>query len=222
MDSKTVNYGIWEKRNVSEYDWPGWPLDHNPFGKDFDLAARERMVKGSRMLLPLLQKYGLGKVVLEAGPFFVPLIVPSDKRTVIYADNDPFVVGYLRGKYPKAHGWKWDFQGEQELLPVLVQRLGISGVDSILASHVLNYLDYSTFLQRMCHLLKEGGTLFLNHSTDYGLPPFFSSKRPKTNQEVVTSLEMIGFSLLETREIPTENLEIQPHPRLLLVARKSV
>jgi hypothetical protein len=38
-------------------DWPGWPLDNNPYGDEFDLSARKRMLAGSQMLFPFLKKY---------------------------------------------------------------------------------------------------------------------------------------------------------------------
>ena len=37
-------------------NWPGWPLENNPFGEYFDLAARKRMLAGNKMLEPFLKK----------------------------------------------------------------------------------------------------------------------------------------------------------------------
>ena len=38
-------------------NWPGWPLESNPYGEKFDLAARKRMLAGSQILAPFIKKY---------------------------------------------------------------------------------------------------------------------------------------------------------------------
>src|SRR5438046_1099014 len=88
-----------DKSQKSNYDWPGWPLEGDPYGHQFDMAARERMVEGGRQLLPLINKHrkGIGKVVLEVGPFFNPLITPKDfsGKHIFYWENDRHVLEHL-------------------------------------------------------------------------------------------------------------------------------
>jgi len=43
--------------NNLKYNWPGWLLNKNPYGDEFDLEARKRMVEGSKLLLPFIRKY---------------------------------------------------------------------------------------------------------------------------------------------------------------------
>src|SRR3989344_3343435 len=84
------------------YDWPGWSLDTNPFGKEFDREARHRMVLGSQLLLPLMQRWDIGSRALEVGPFFNPLLTPTRFPSIgiTFMENDPHVVQYLRECYP--------------------------------------------------------------------------------------------------------------------------
>ena len=206
---------------TEKYDWPGWALDQNTHGKEFDLDARMRMVQGSRLLLPLLEKYQtrMGGAVLEAGPFFEPLVIPNSGRTVIYVDNDPHVVEYLMTKYPDAESIYGDFNQDEERLSKEIAKGNIN-LDAVVASQLLNYVDYRHFFDFVKRVLGSEGLLFVNHSTDYGLPAYFSAKRPKSNEEVLKELRKKGFIILEQEEIQSTNREVQPNSRLLVVGGK--
>jgi len=92
-------------KTYKDYDWPGWSLKDNLYGEDFDFAARQRMIKGSEELKSSLKKYekNLGKVILEVGPFFNPLILPEKGSSVkvFYWENDPHVVKWINEKKPQ-------------------------------------------------------------------------------------------------------------------------
>ncbi len=207
------------KEDSFNYDWSGWCLNDNLYGKDFDLAARKRMIKNSELLLPLLQRYTLGKAVIEAGPFFNPLITPERfpvLQNIIFMDNDTFVLKYLAEKY-------------QPFPQVLVKASDLNKVDnqdipekadSIIVSHLLNYVNYQHFICVAKEILNAEGLLFINHSTDYGLPIFFSRHRPKSTEELINSVTEAGFLVLEKIIVPSSNIKHQPKERLLLVARK--
>lgn len=201
-----------------DYSWPGWSLKENPFGKEFDLEGRKRMIKGSRLLLPLLRKYPLGKIIVEAGPFFNPLINEEEAKKaerIIFLDNDPYVLNHLKTKYTaKNIQFIRADLNNSEILEINVK------IDSIIVSHLLNYIDYNSFLQKSATLLKHNGLIFINNSIDYGLPFFFSDKRPKSSEEITNSVVEAGFEIIERIELPTTNKEHQPHERLLLVAKR--
>lgn len=208
---------------ANEYDWPGWPLAENPYGRDFDVDARIRMVQGSRMLLPLLEKYRtqMGLVVLEAGPFFEPLVIPDSRRTVIYVDNDSHVVQYLKAKYRGVHSLLGDFnRGEEKEIVTKIStalQQTNSRVDVVVASQLLNYVNYRTFFNFVGTVLRPEGLFFINHSTDYGLPAYFSAKRPKSNDELLVTMKE-KFQIVEKIEIPSTH-PAQLHPRLLITAQ---
>ena len=214
--------------NKGNYDWPGWPLDQNPYGKEFDLDARIRMVQGSRKLLPLINKYEsqVGSTMIEAGPFFEPLLTPDTfpGKSIIYVDNDHFVADYLAARFPDAHIISHDFKNPfLELQDKIKKVLKIAQrplIGSLVASHLLNYIDFQNFILTSRELLFEGGLLFINNSIDYGLPSFFSSQRPRNNAEIIEALVRFGFDIVKEQEILSENREIQLNSRLLLVARK--
>ena len=200
------------------YSWPGWSLQDNPFGTEFDLEARRRMIQNSCLLLPLIQKHGPGEIIMEAGPFFNPLITPDrfpSIRQIIYTDNDPYVIQYLTVRHNSPQ-IKIQAADLENFKPDSIPR----PVDSIIVSHLWNYLDYRKFLENVKPLLKPNGLLFLNHSVDYGLAFFFSEKRPKNLREIIIVLAKMGFEMIEQNIIPTDHPQHQPHERLLLVAKR--
>ena len=91
-----------------DIEWPGWSLDNNKFGKDFDAEARIRMIETGRKLLPYLLYYTNPsfKKFLEIGPFFTPIlfsdelmnVLPKDKE-VSFLENDQNVINWLTGKF---------------------------------------------------------------------------------------------------------------------------
>ena len=217
----------------TEYDWPGWKLKDNPFGKEFDLEARKRMVEQSRKLLPLLEKWKghLGDLVLEAGPFFHPLVNQKTfpGKTIVYWDNDMYVLNYLAEEQPGTVIQFCDLNKVGESRSRLQQELGKKFrqiemnpiISSVVISHLFNYIDYSSFLREIREFLVEEGLVFINHSVNYGLPPFFSPQRPRSNLELLMALEHYEFKILEKKELPSPNTAYQPQSRLLVVAQKS-
>lgn len=82
------------KRN----EWPGWELDKNLFGKEFDQKARERMLLGNAYMHNFVSDFSLGKFILECGPFFSPLMLkenPLHEQLLIYMDNGPNALKWL-------------------------------------------------------------------------------------------------------------------------------
>lgn len=224
-------------KNLKKLNWPGWPLENNPYGDDFDLEARKRMVKGSKMLLPLIKKYkeNLGNVILEIGPFFNPLITPKDfsKTKIFYWENDYNVIRYLKNIYQK-----------KEIYPIFSDLNKIEGnsflklkletqknfksfktnkisFDSVIISHVFNYIDYRLFLMTLKEFIKKDGLIFINNVIDYGLPTFFSEKRPKSIQETIKILKETGYTTIEKQIIDSSNKKHQKNKRLIIVAKSN-
>lgn len=181
---------------LNEFDWPGWPLKDNPYGKEFDLSARKRMVRGSRFLLDLINKYKktLGKNFLEIGPFFNPLATPilfSGKK-IVYWENDYHVIDFLKKRYPQKMCFplycdlnKIDGSSLLKLRGETENLIGKGkGFDCIIASNVFNYIDYKLLLMSLKDIANKGCYLFINNVVDYGLPVFFSKDRPKSNKEI--------------------------------------
>lgn len=221
------------------YEWQGWSIDRNEHGDDFDEAARERMVKGSECLLysPFLEKYcdAMGENILEVGPFFNPLIVPErfPGKKIFFWENDPNVLRWLC----KHHGASCypifcdldDFRGERVTKLYAATRgqfrrsVGWGGPDlgpqfsSVVASHLLNYIDYHSLLFILKTFLQRGALVFINNVVDYGLPRYFSEGRPRSSAETVGILKELGFVILEQVTEPVETS--YGHERLLVVAR---
>ncbi len=221
--------------NLNQFDWPGWPIDANPFGKDFDATARRRMVQGSQVLMPLLRKHfdQMGTTVLEIGPFFNPLVTPEafPSFEIFYWENDRYVVQYLQHKYQgkpahimfsdlnKADGpslLRLKLENQQQF-----QALGRQQVlfDSAVVSHVFNYTDYRLLLIFLKIFLKKDGLLFINNVINYGLPVFFSDKRPTSNEEIEVTLTNTGYHIIESKLVPSPYPEHQKNARLLIVAK---
>ncbi|MFA6908501.1 MAG: hypothetical protein WC289_01310 [Patescibacteria group bacterium] len=222
------------RSTIDQYNWPGWPLKQNPYGKQFDLQARKRMVEGSMKLLPALKKFrqSLGSVVLEVGPFFNPLITPEryPRKTIFYWENDYHVLNWLQHRRTRnVHAVFCDLNTikGQSLLTLKNEtqhHFKKSGskkrrFDSVVVSHVLNYIDYKLFLIVLKEFLKHNGLLFLNNVQDYGLPAFFSEHRPHGIPETTTILRQTGYEILYQRIIPSSKKSIQKHPRLIIVAK---
>lgn len=200
----------------TELDWPGWLIKENPYGEEFDVSARRRMLEGSRKLEPLLTKYRdqFGTNLLEVGPFFIPLLTHakySDAK-ITYWDNDEFAATWLSNN--GAHAVLIDIERISHL-PV-----GES-FDSVVVSQTLNYVSYKPFLCALRYHLRSGGLVFINNVVDYGLPTLFSEGRPKSIKETLGAMSECGYEVIEHVVLPSEDLESQKEPRLLLVARNT-
>lgn len=216
-----------------QFDWPGWRLNDNPFGEEFDFSARRRMVGGSLKLFPFLKKYemSLGTYVLEIGPFFNPLVTPDlfKGKIIVYWENDKYVLKWLRDNEKKG---VYPFYCDLNRIDgpsFLNLKLGTEKIlrkhgaelqfDSVVVSHVLNYIDYKLFFIVLKDFLKKGGLLFVNNVVDYGLPVFFSSRRPMSNTEVVATLRELGYEIVEKEVFDSPYSEHQKNKRLVIVAR---
>ncbi|MFA5796583.1 MAG: hypothetical protein WC916_00925 [Candidatus Woesearchaeota archaeon] len=220
--------------NEPTYDWPGWPLKENPFGKEFDIHARERMIAGSKELLPFIKKYRteIGKTILEVGPFFNPLITPEgfpEKGThIFYWENDRHVLEWIAKKYPQASPIYCDLNSiagdsflvlkkrTQELLQKIA---GKEKFDAVIVSHVFNYIEYKLFLIILKDFIKKDGIVMTNNVVDYGLPAYFSRTRPKSIPETIASVQEAGYHILEKKILPPKNPTAQKHDRLIIIAQ---
>ncbi len=199
---------------VQDYNWTGWELDKNQYGKDFDLDARKRMVEGSRELLPLISQYKdkLGANILEVGSFFDPLISEKEfqNKNIYILENDKFASEFIKNTYPKSNLLISDIE-ELGKLPDLC-------FDSVVVSQVFNYINYKKFLSDIKNYMHTGSLLFINNVVDYGIPVLFSNDRPLNINETTASIEEAGYKLIESKIIKSKYPQAQLNDRLILVA----
>jgi len=223
--------------NQKNFNWPGWPLKNNPYGKNFDFEARKRMVTGSKMLLTFINKYkgNLGSVILEVGPFFNPLITPKNfpKTKIFYWENDYNVIRYLKNIYQKKEIYpifsdlnkiegnsflKLKLETQKDFRSFKTNKISF---DSVIISHVFNYIDYRLFLMTLKEFIKKDGLIFINNVVDYGLPTFFSERRPKSIQETIKILKETGYNIVEKEILESPNKKYQKNKRLIIVAKSN-
>jgi len=209
------------------FNWPGWPLDNNPHGEDFDLAARKRMLAGSKVLLPFLKKHKnhIGNIILEVGPFFNPLITPEEfpKAKIFFWENDNYVLKHFNNIYSQKTVYpifcNLNKIDENSLLKLELKtikhfnKLGLKKIsfDSIIISQVFNFIDYKSLLIKLKKFIKKDGLIFINNRIDYGLPKLFSEKNPKNINEIIKIIKKTGYEIIEKK--------IQKNNRLILVAK---
>lgn len=226
-----------DKSHNQQYDWVGWSIKGNPYGEAFDLPARKRMVEGSQQLMPLLKQYEkfLGDYILEVGPFFNPLITPQNfpGKKIFYWENDRYVLQRLgqenKGKNVYATYCDLNKIDGRSLMKLKSETLkhfkkhGRKNVkfDSIVVSHVLNYIDYKLFLMVPKDFLRPGGLIFINNVPNYGLEEFFSDNRPKSIPETISTLIEAGYRIMEKEILPSPYPKHQKDQRLLLVAENN-
>lgn len=168
------------------YDWPGWSLADNTYDKEFDIAARKRMLEGSQDLLPYIKKYSanLGHIILEIGPFFNPLTVDElfRDKLIFYWDNDKSVIDWLKnqniGKQIYPIQCDLNYLNEPLLFAKTKQnftnfKYNRISFESVIASQIFNYINYRKLLAILITTMKPGSLLFINNVVDYGLPAFF-------------------------------------------------
>lgn len=223
--------------DAKNFNWPGWPLDDNPYGENFDLAARKRMLRGSQMLLPFLKKYKkkLGSIILEVGPFFNPLVTPEGfpLAKIFFWENDYHVVRYLKNIYPakKVYPIFCDLNKIEgsSLLKLKIEtrkyfnELDIKKIafDAVIISHVFNYIDYKLFLMVLKEFIDKDCIIFINNVIDYGLPVFFSDKRPKSIQETMKTIRETGYNIIEKKIFESLDGRYQKNERLIVVAKNN-
>ncbi len=219
------------------YNWPGWPLEENPHGGDFDIEARKRMITGSQMLSPFLKKYrkNMGNIILEVGPFFNPLVTPEEfpNSQIFYWENDYHVLKYHNNKYKKDSVYpifcdlnqiegnsflKLKLETQKAFKKLHLKKISF---DSVVVSHVLNYIDYKLFLMVLKEFIKKDGLIFINNVVDYGLPAFFSDRRPKSIPEILKTIREIGYKIIEKETFDSPDKKHQKNKRLILVAKNN-
>lgn len=198
---------------------PGWTVGSNPYGKEFDLAARKRMIRASSNILPSLNKFSsqFGERILEVGPLFNPHIVPEKfkDKEIHYWEKDANICNWLENKYfgKKVFVRNIDID---KMVPVV----GLKLFDVIIISNVFNYIDYKKFLKNTKWLLKEGGIIIIDNITNFGCPQHFSEKRPKSVYEIIKNLKNTGFELLSKKSYKYFNPKINKNMIQIIVARK--
>jgi hypothetical protein len=219
---------------LDDLDWPGWPLEANPYGDEFDGEARRRMLTGSRLLRPYLAKYQVkaDKAILEVGPFFIPLIVPDEfaDSAIFYWDNDVHALEWLAQNHRgQTFPIRCDLKEISERCDVVSATaallrdvcIGQEAFDSIIVSQVLNYVDFKSFLSIMRSVLHEDGYVFINNVVDYGLPPHFSEARPTSIPHTLEGIAEVGYSIVEYEVIDSPDTQHQPNQRLIAVAKRA-
>lgn len=174
----------------------------------------------------------MGKTVLEVGPFFNALVTPKrfPNTVIVYWENDRHVLEWFAKKengktvYPLYCDLN-NIEGEsliklKKQTQQIFEQLNRKQIafDSVVISHVFNYIDYKLFLVVLKDFLKEGALVFLNNVIEYGLPPFFSKKRPLNNNEIFQTFQEMGYEIIEKKFFPSPKKNMK-NKRLILVAR---
>jgi hypothetical protein len=217
-----------ELYEIAPQQWPGWSLNSHSFNGEFDVAARERMIKGGQALLNTLDKYSylLGYSVLEVGPFFNPLFVQLTRGfsqstgfkniALTYLENDKDACEWLR-KQAGATIINSDANRLADLQ--FSQHIpNHQSFSSIILSQVINYINFDEFSSQINRHLSNNGLLFINNVINYGIPEYFSPFRPHSIEETMTILKNYGFVVLEKLLLPPPRR--QDDARLIVVAQK--
>jgi hypothetical protein len=225
---KVMIESAFEETKEIMVDWPGWSLAENKYGDEFDGDARIRMVVGGRKLIPYLLKYGkyLGDSLLEIGPFFNPLLrvrvvkeVLTEEASVTFLENDPSAIKWLNANFfCRVLDLDMNSPSFQSDLARQLDAYGVypNSFNTVILSQVLNYVDHNQLLKVLYPILRPGGLMFINNVINYGIPVLFSKKRPKSNKEIIKSIEGIGYTILEKAVIPRQ-FQNEPQGRLILV-----
>jgi len=219
---------------IYEIEWPGWSLENNKYGDEFDADARVRMIETGRKLIPyLLDLNGIDNLnmkYLEIGPFFTPLLFSEElidllpnKKSRNFIDNDPNVINYIKNQFD-CNILDLDINSKtfsKDLKKKIVNQMGVSDFlfDNIIISQILNYIDYKLLLQDMYIYLSKSGHVFINNVVDYGIPKLFSVKRPKSNQEIINTAVALGYKVKLKEEL-SKTFNKEPHDRLILILTK--
>jgi hypothetical protein len=190
------------------------------------------MVQGGRVLLSFIERRAeqLGPRILEVGPFFHPLVTLErfPGMQIVYWENDRHVLRWLRQTMKPSQAVYCNLrriQSNSSSSPGRTPRGGGQGrrrllFDTIIASQVFNYMDYARFVRVLHGFLKEGGLLFVNNVVGYGLPSYFSPRRPRSAMETVRTLKDAGYEILEKHILDSPYPRYQRNKRLICIARK--
>ncbi|WP_268847133.1 hypothetical protein [Flavobacterium aestivum] len=221
-----------EIEKVYELEWPGWSLENNKYGEDFDAEARVRMIETGRKLLPYLLDYipDSSKNYLEIGPFFTPILFSDEitdtlrkDRQVSFLENDKNVISWLTDRFD-CSVLNLDINAttfSDELKQEMMTQFGVheNFYDVITISQIVNYIDYKLLLKNIYPFLNTGGYIFINNVVDYGIPVLFSEKRPKSNQEIINAAIALGYKVKLQEEL-SKTFNEEPHYRLILILTK--
>jgi hypothetical protein len=210
--------------------WAGWETAHASFGGEFDGCARRRMIEGASKLRPYLTKYWptIGRVLVEVGPFFNPLIEPralSAEQALLYWENDEHACRWLsRAADHRVHTMCCDVTTMESADFEISAYPRICGstqyaIDAVVCSQVLNYIDSRRFFQNLSSRVATGGLLFINNVVDYGLPTLFSHQRPTSIDDTIESMGAAGFELVEGQIL--RGPRATDHPRLVAIGRRT-
>lgn len=217
--------------DVDEFiiEWPGWKLADNKYGDEFDRDARIRMIRGSRKLIPFIQKYSwsLQLSLLEIGPFFNPLLTCKElanttapKTLLSFVENDPFAVSWLMNNDHTVFNVDLNSPAlKNNLLRQITAHRHDTSFNAIILSQVLNYVSPAELFHALFPFLNNNGLLFINNVINYGIPQLFSKQRPTSNDDIIKALQQNGYIILECAVIPKE-FEKEPEGRLIVVASK--
>lgn len=197
-------------------DWPGWSVENNPYGLEFDAAARARMIAASALIEPILARYLPAKRAVEIGPLFNPHITPANNPGErIYIEKDDHAARWLR-----QYGISIRF--DLASLPdhaALNYTIAPHSVDLIVVSHVLNYVDYTRCIDYCAEVLRPGGHLIISNITNHGAPDHFSKKRPKRMSDIIGYARQ-KHDIVERHIFPSEEPRHQTNKTLIMVARR--
>ncbi len=180
---------------ISFLDWPGWGVENNAFGNEFDKEARKRMIVGGKKLLPTLEEYSncFGSKLLEIGPFFNPLTehLSLSNTEVTYWENDANVCSWLKTKS----------KGKVILCDVnnIENFKSSETYNTIILSQIINYLNFDFFLRYLTKYIETSGLVFINNVVNYGIPNFFSRERPISIEHTIQLMRKNNFELIEKK-----------------------
>jgi len=215
-----------EREAFEDFNWPGWPLDKNTFGNEFDIEARARMVAGRDLFRLFTSKFCLGPNILEVGPFFSPTVSVDRLQpngSVAYLENDRHALVHMRDAYAdKSNVVVADGNIESIYLnPLTSEGSRLKGLvecsNSILLSQVINYVDYKRLVKAMSDIVNGGTEIFINNVVEYGLPALFHPGRPRSILDTVATLKDCGLEILSYELVSAPR--IGDGKRLLLRAR---
>lgn len=215
-------------------EWPGWSLDKYSFSGEFDQAARIRMINGGRILLDYLIKYKTNfDSILEIGPFFNPLMDANfiiEGQQVVFWENDPYAFKWLKERYRNNNSllpmncdirniFSYGFLNNS-LPHKYLENFWMQGhcFNAVIASQVLNYIDYKLFLSYLNRFIAPEGLIFINNVVNYGIPEFFSKDRPTSIGETIETIENLGFDIIDSATLPPP--KAGEENRFILIGRK--
>ena len=71
---------------------------------------------------------------------------------------------------------------------------------SVIASSILNYIDWRKFLEINGDTQNKGDRIFISNLIKRGIRPLFSGSEPKTADDIPKYLERLGYDILECHD----------------------